>query len=339
VRFLDKAEPLSGPWLTLALGWKSTWGINSKTYLALAWRDPHLEVLSPSARQRLEDLRSEIRARWAVEEGRHRVLVERIAGCLDKLEASLLQVLRLRKYHDHVLNTAASISAPYAAFRGDEACADFESLLLHGRAALDRLTWLVSGEFRQQSSSYRTLANMLRNFSNDRRAQRLGPVLAEARPWLDGLYAKLDSDLSLRDIVGHREAISEGMECCFGVFRLSSDKVLLADCEVRFTPDMPSVAVFGTAVESARFLPFVILNGAAVFLEREGIALNDCASPWQSSAVAVTRYLVDEAAGSPLGQSVIQYAARMLPSGFRASTRNVKPEIMTHAIALGLTAG
>jgi hypothetical protein len=102
---------------------------------------------------------------------------------------------------------------------------------------------------------------------------------------------------------------------------------------------MPSVAVFETAVESARFLPFVILNGAAVFLEHEGIAQKDCASPWQSSAVAVTRYLVDEAAGSPLGQSVIQYAARMLPSGFRVSTRNVKPEIMTHAIPLGLTAG
>ncbi len=305
-----------------------------QSFLALNWADPHLDILSPAAKALHEALRADIRARWDAGQPADQARMDRIAGCLDKLAASLLQVCRLRSFDDHLVDIAKDLpSGRYVVLRGDEACADLEALLLHGRACLDRLTWFVAGEFHQACSSFRRLANVLANFQSDARATRLLGVISEAQPWLHKIYVRLDSVVSLRDAVGHRQAITEGMRACFGIFR-SMERALITDCEVEFARGEPPFGLLSVAAESARYLPFVVLNAAACFLEKPPIPLTECIPMWESRAVPITQYVIDEPEGSPLGPFQLQYAVRMLPSGFRLSSRNVRSEIFDRAVRI-----
>jgi hypothetical protein len=72
-------------------------------------------------------------------------------GCLEKLATAILQIERLSNHQNHLLtqaiNNIIGRNASDAVFLASEVSSDFESLLLHGRAALDRLTNFISRHY------------------------------------------------------------------------------------------------------------------------------------------------------------------------------------------------
>jgi hypothetical protein len=157
-------------------------------------------------------------------------------------------------------------------------------------------------------------------------------VLAQSTAWLDAVYAKLDAPQSLRDLVGHKHAVSEGIRNCFTGIVIPGSRVLLLDCEIAL-PQLPRpIAVFSSARDSAQHLASIVLGTLAHFAEINPVGLGECLPTWQSSSVGLSPFLYDEPVGSPLGERPLTYVERMLPDGFRITTRNVNPSIYDHAI-------
>ena len=139
-------------------------------YLAVGGDTPQFGLLGDSPTRQWSRLKKSLSALWRTASEEEKARLIRISGCLDKLRTSLLQCHRLRQHHDQLFEDAAQQLPPgSAAYSGDIACADFEGLLLQGRAALDRLTWFVTSEFgNPPSSSFRKLRNVLANFKDTR---------------------------------------------------------------------------------------------------------------------------------------------------------------------------
>ena len=63
-------------------------------------------------------------------------------GCLERLEAFLVQSNRLSEHNKSVCNQPSPTLGSMVAFRDTTAIFDFETLLFHSRALLDRITFL-----------------------------------------------------------------------------------------------------------------------------------------------------------------------------------------------------
>ena len=150
---------------------------------------------------------------------------------------------------------------------GAEACADFESLLLHGRAALDRLTWLVSSNFGSKTQSFLKLEGVLSNFAhrNDA-AARLIVIIENVKPWFSGTFGKINDDESLRDLVAHKHAAIEGTRTRFGLNRVRENAFLLLDCEIKLPGPGTPTPVLSTAHDTVKWLSYVVLNSRSQFL-------------------------------------------------------------------------
>ena len=131
----------------LALRWKSGWG-----------------MLADHPKERLEELHSKISADFDPANASEADKLAKISGCLDRLNAFLLQVYRISKHAERLRrsDTMIAMLPPEAEIQGDpnalqalesmpripgttgvrmeDCCADFESLIFHGSAALDRLS-------------------------------------------------------------------------------------------------------------------------------------------------------------------------------------------------------
>jgi len=291
-------------------------------------------LLASPARARWSAVTADLARRWASRE-EDRPLANRLSGCLDKLSASLCQIGRLKNAHDHLLATACNRpkEADYAAFRGANACADFEGLLLHGRACLDRLAWLLAGQFGQRCSSFRRIRSVLAAFPKDPLATRLLEVVSLTHNRIDAIYAQIDSPDSLRDMVGHRQALTERMRTCFGVWWFHPGKALLLDCEVQMTKESAPIPIFHTSAESAQSLSFAVLDSASVLLDLAPLGLDAYATMWSPAAAVLTNYILSEPRGTPVGSDGLRFATTMTPSGFTTETRNVDPAIYSRAIA------
>ena len=79
-------------------------------------------------------------------------------GCLEKLATSILQIERLSNHQNQLLTQAIDASKDVdskdAGFQASEVSSDFESLLLQSRAALDRLTNLISRHYGNYTDSF-----------------------------------------------------------------------------------------------------------------------------------------------------------------------------------------
>ncbi len=142
---------------------------NSKQfeYLAIGGEVPHHGVLPQRAVEQYRSIQQYLTKEWRTSnESRQRWLWS-INGCLDKLSTTLMQVARMRDHHDQLISHARELQkAPpeaHIALAAQEACGDFESLLLQGRAALDRLTWFLAEEFNQRCTRFSKLKKVLSN--------------------------------------------------------------------------------------------------------------------------------------------------------------------------------
>lgn len=255
-----------------------------------------------------------------------------MSGCLEKLSTSLLQVHRIRGFHIEFINTAVENrgkGVAYAALRGDIPCADFESLLLQGRAALDRLTWLVAREFKQSCNSFRKLSGVLENFqTKSELARSLLNIVREVSPWTTGLLAKIEGGDSFRDFVAHKGATTEKMTNCFGITYLDKERAILLDCELERFP------LFRTSFEAVQYLSFTVLNALAASVGQALLPLAAYECKWRPQTAVFSEFVISEPENSPLKGSHLTVVQHMHPDGFVVSTRNVKPELFNHAVHL-----
>lgn len=310
---------------------------NQTTIIALKNDRPGFNLLSQAAVDQWSGLMSFLAEAYrnSSEESRRRL--DKVDGCLDKLNSSLQQISRLRNFHDSLLQEAKRVGAtvPLLAFRGDLACADFEGFLLQGRSALDRLTWFVAYEFKNKCSSFRELKNILNNFTNkSQEAANLVSIIDDVSPWFDGLLGQLESPESLRDLVGHKHALTEGVQNCFTIAFLRTSDAILFDCEISLPDQSNPVAIFRTALEAVQYLVFTVINSLSILLKRPTLSLERYLSTWENKAVVFREYVLDELDGTPLGPNTLTVVKRMTLDGFETTTRNMKKELFTRGVPL-----
>lgn len=220
-----------------------------------------------------------------------------------------------------------------AAYQGSDACADFEALLLQGRASLDRLTWFLGDVYKNPCKSFRRIRNVLSDFAGkDEDARELLALVNAANSWFDGTFGKLDTPQSLRDLVAHHHALVEGTRTCFSIARVSPDRSLAIDCEVQLPGLSTSLPVLRTAHTSVMYLSYLILNGVSIFLDSTRLPLEKYESTWHLQTVVLSDYAKQEPPGSPLGPNWVSCVSRMTPDGFQVATFNVDPAIFKHAV-------
>jgi hypothetical protein len=308
-------------------------------YVAAGGNVPHHGLLPDKAARQWSGLRKEFTAQWrASEDPLSRRRIVDLSGCLEKLEATLLQARRIREYHDRLISQARSLKATLfqgTAFQGSDACADFEGFLLHGRASLDRLTWFIGRHFKNPVSSFRRIKNVLSDFEGkSSEAAELLEMVGSADAWFDGLFGKLESPQSLRDIVAHHHALVEGTRTCFGVQRISDESALLIDCEVELPGLDARLPVLKTTNDSIGYLAFLILNSVAVFMDVERLPFQDYATTWANLGIAISDYVIRVPVGSLHGEHTLFTVRRVTPDGFEFGTDNVDPSIFERRFSL-----
>jgi hypothetical protein len=94
-------------------------------------------------------------------------------GCLEKLATLILQIERLSDHHNQLLTQAIDASKDLnlrdARFLVSEVSSDFGSLLLHSRAALDRLSNFISRHYGNYTDNF---SEMPKNYKNIERMKR-----------------------------------------------------------------------------------------------------------------------------------------------------------------------
>lgn len=292
------------------------------------------ELLPEDARTRWKEIGQQLANRWQ-RGSSDRQLADQLSGCLDKLSASLMQIARLRSHEHTFLQQGCALPqmpGVAIALRGADACADFEGLLLHGRATLDRLTWFVSGQFGQQCNSFRRLKSTLRPFYRRPLFPELTRLISVLEPWASQVFAPIDSPDSLRDLVGHREALTERMRVCFAAHRTSRDAILLLDCEVQLSSDTSPVAVFQAAAQAAAFLSCAVLDVASLYLDMQPMGIASYSCRWTPVAVQLSKFITSYEDGGPIQPNMITFARRMHATGFDTETRPVSSEVLQHIV-------
>ena len=308
-------------------------------YLAFGADRRDHDLLPQKAINQWDLIRGEFNTRWKGSKdplARRRIVD--LSGCLEKLEATMLQAHRLRLYHDRLISLAHNHlgnQSHAVALQGSDACADFEGFLLHGRASLDRLTWFIGDCFKNRVKSFRRIKGVLSNFEHkDSKAKELLFLVSSADDWFDGTFGKLQSSQSLRDIVAHHHSLVEGTRTCFGVQLITQNSALLIDCEIELPGLSDRFPILKTTHQSIRYVAFLILNSVAVFLDIERLSLEEYQTTWTNHSVAVSDYVMAEPAGSPLGKNTLSTVRRMTPDGFEYGIDNVDPSIFTHQFPL-----
>ncbi len=215
------------------------------------------------------------------------------AGCLDRLGAFLLQVNRIAKHAESLTrgnlpgqpNKDQPIAGQMVMIAADEACFDFESLLFHARAALDRLTWFIAARHGQRSDRFSLLQNILSNFrSKDDRARQMLGVLEEANRF-GGVLIDENNGKALRSLVAHRTSIPEGRETAFTVHSLKNGKRLIFDCEALKQP------LLLTASELARDVPFIVQNAVAIYMGLDILPITEFRLTWVNPTVVFSKHI------------------------------------------------
>ncbi len=123
---------------------------------------PYLNsILSITALNQYESISQYLSRKWD-QDPLHPQLSE-MKGCLEKLATSILQIERLSNNQNQLLTQAIDASRDLnskvvnlkdVGFHASEVSSDFESLLWHSQAALDRLTNLISRHYGSYTDSF-----------------------------------------------------------------------------------------------------------------------------------------------------------------------------------------
>jgi hypothetical protein len=310
--------------------------------------DEEYEKILPEApRLFLKDLRKTIGKRFGNSGTAEQGSLKEMSSCLDRLETFLFQVNRVAQYADpsrwqippglqrnpnssQIKELRDLPSNSGLAISGKEVCSDFESLLFHARAALDRLTLFLNREYRAKSDRFSRLKNVLNtNKQKDNRASRTLSLLEEGKA-IVGILTDLEGDRlgdyrSLRSKVAHRSSISEGSKVVFFAWRLEDRRFLFYDCESLGYP------VIATSRILALEVPFIAINTIGIYLGGQNtLSHTTFDPPWTTPCVALSQYIIsnEECPDCPLVG-----APRFIINGVRLEWQHVKPELLQAAVS------
>ena len=265
---------------------------------------------------------------WRNADGELRASLAEAQGCIDRLSSFLLQVSRMAN-HAARLATDPLVESPIPveilpdttlAVRAHEVCADFESLLFHARASLDRLTWFVSRQHGQKCNRFSRLPNVVSGAQHkDPRAVWTLAVVDMTSLSLPGILLQNAGSKSLRDRVAHYSSLLEGVERYFTLHCLEDGRLLLFDCEAFGYP------VLATSRRLSQIIPFAVQNVVAIYLGLDALPLDEFAPSWPNPSVAYAEYVTEDPGGQVFG------VVRMEPDGFRVEDKKLRPEVLTRA--------
>jgi len=242
-------------------------------------------------------------------------------GCLERLEAFLVQSKRLSEHHQSVFNQPAPPPNSLAAFRNTIAIFDFEALLFHSRALLDRITFFIAKQiYDQDCDKPNKIKNVLNNnfVKNDERASRAIKIIDEAMPLFCGLIVDKESGVkSLRSHLIHKSTSGESTTCVFTIHSAPGNKV------VRFDYEIMSYPIMGSAWELSKYIPFISLNLLSIYVGYDvTITSNECTPIWVYNLKCFSHF-IDKSASGPRFSII-----KMLPSGVEINTKHLKPSIL-----------
>jgi hypothetical protein len=307
-------------------------------YLLLGGHERYIKILPHHPLRALDQLNSAISKAWTPVGELGQPRLRKAKACLDRLEAFCLQVTRLaeharslarRPFPEKYEREARKRLGSSGFRRGmismrvfDEACTDFESLLFHGRAALDVVTRFIASEHNQYNESFSDLRNLLtRNAPReDPRASAMLHVL-DKTPEIEGVLADPPGEKSLRSKVAHYTSLQVGIRSAFTVTRLNDGGLLMFDCSALGYP------AFATTRKLARDVPFVVLSAVAAYL-REPILLTraGCEPAWRIPTVVFDEFLDKTQAGP------IFAVGAPTPDGFKWRREHLRPEVLRFAL-------
>lgn len=205
------------------------------------------------------------------------------------------------------------------ALAGHDVCTDFESLLFHGRAVLDKLTWTISAKHSQKCSQFSKLANVLTDITKDKRASRLLGLIKNATE-ISGTLVDIGGKTALRSRVAHLESTVVNAHHMFMLHRLEDGRILVFDCESMGYP------VLGTSHRLALAIPYVVQNALAIYLGCRQAPRDVFTPSWAIPVVTYSDYIREDGNGRDF--TVI----RADPEAFHLETMNLDVSVMDRAI-------
>jgi len=205
-------------------------------YVAIGESHPKYfpSILNQKVIQQFENINKYVTNKWKASNDDQKIELLIITSCLEKFQSCILQISRIIDYQNKRLRNLVKIAfdpkKPLMAFREDEACTDFESLLLQIRACLDILTFFISRKFNQKSDRFRfsKLEKILNNFKSDPSAIQISILLNNSNA-IKELIVDDKGKKSLRTFVAHTGSISQKMNGCLQIIPIDSGKVILSD--------------------------------------------------------------------------------------------------------------
>ena len=241
-------------------------------------------------------------------------------GCLERLEAFLVQSQRLSEHNNRVCQQEAPPPGNMAAFRDTTAIFDFETLLFHARALLDRTTFFIAKQiYNQDCDRPNKLKNVLENFcEKDHRATSAIILLDETIPKFSGLIIDSEKGKSLRSHLIHKSTSGENTTCAFTIHTSPQSQVIRFDHEIKTYP------LIGSAWVLSNYVPYFVINSLAIYLNfKVGITLDECRPLWKNQLVCFSQQI------DPSGNGPKFSIVKMHPSGFEIISRNLNPSILS----------
>ena len=242
-------------------------------------------------------------------------------GCLERLEAFLVQSKRLSEHNKSVCSQPTPPPGTMAAFRDITAVFDFETLLFHSRALLDRITFFIARQiYNQNCDKLNKIKNVLNGFSGkDARASRAIQVIDETMPIFYGLIVDGQNGAkSLRSHLIHKSTSGENTTCAFTIHSASGNDA------VRFDYEISGYPIIGSAWELSKYIPFTALNLLGIYLEHDiGISVDECTPIWRNTLKCFSHF-IDTSECGPKFSTI-----RMHPSGLEISTRHLRQSVLS----------
>ena len=242
-------------------------------------------------------------------------------GCLERLEAFFVQSKRLSEHNKSVCSQPAPPQGSMVAFRDTTAIFDFETLLFHSRALLDRITFFITKQiYNQNCDRPNKIKNVLNNFiEKDGRASRSIQIVDEATPAFYGFIVDTENGVkSLRSHLIHKSTSGESTTCVFTIHSASENRVIRFDYEIKGYP------IMGSAWELSKYIPFVALNLLGIYVGYDiAISLHECMPIWNNNLKCFSQF-IDESASGPTFSII-----KMHPSGVEIKTRHLKQSVLS----------
>lgn len=291
--------------------YKYTAGENDKT---------NYDVLGISASDFFHKLQKIVSITHQNGDAHQKILMIGAQGCLERLTGFLIQSQRLSKHNENIHNQTAPPPGAMTAFRNNEALFDFETLLFHARALIDRITFFIAKQiYNQACDKPNKLKNVLINFiGKDSRANAAINYLDETIPIFRGLIIDSDTDKSLRSHLIHKSTSGESMTCAFTIYTSQNKKVLRFDYEINTYP------LIGSAWLLSNYVPYLSLNMLAVYLGYNSeLKIDECIPMWENNLICFSKQ-IDQTGSGPLFSMI-----KINPSGFELISKNLKQSILS----------